>query len=142
MIKIYRSKISYGLLMLLLIIFYFPFQYFNNEKSENSFNLWSIIINTVVFLLIIYLFYDTKYTINHNLLKIKLGPFYNQEIDINTIKRITKTRSFLAAPASSLDRIKIEYGKYDSVIISPKDKQNFIIDLMKINPKITHNITF
>lgn len=36
-------------------------------------------------------------------------------------------------PALQYDRIEIAYGKFDNIIISPKDKATFAKDLMFIN---------
>ena len=57
-------------------------------------------------------------------------------IDINTIKSIEPTHTILSAPASSLDRLRISYNKYDDVVISPRRKEEFIRQLHSINPNI------
>jgi hypothetical protein len=57
-------------------------------------------------------------------------------IDIHQIKRIEETNSPLSSPAASFDRIEITYNKFDSVIISPKEKLGFIQDILQINPSI------
>ena len=41
-----------------------------------------------------------------------------------------------SAPANSFDRIEIIYNKFDSIIISPENKQQFIESLLVINPDI------
>jgi hypothetical protein len=35
-----------------------------------------------------------------------------------------------------LDRIAVVYNKYDEVLISPKEREDFIAELLKINPNI------
>jgi hypothetical protein len=35
-----------------------------------------------------------------------------------------------------LDRLVIKYNKFDEIYISPKDKQLFVNELIKINPNI------
>ena len=60
----------------------------------------------------------------------------NDKIEILKIRKIEKTNSILSSPALSLDRIAIFYNKYDEVYISPKDRDNFIKDLLEINPTI------
>ncbi len=57
-------------------------------------------------------------------------------MNIEKIKSITKTNNPISAPAASFDRIEINYGEFNSVIISPKDKIGFIKELIKINPNI------
>ncbi|MEG0697900.1 MAG: PH domain-containing protein, partial [Algoriella sp.] len=66
----------------------------------------------------------------------KSGFLVNKKIDINSITKISKTNNPISSPALSLDRIEIFYNKYDSVIISPKNEQEFIQDLQKINSSI------
>jgi Bacterial PH domain len=42
----------------------------------------------------------------------------------------------LSSPAASLDRIAIVYNKYDEIYISPKNREDFIKELLKINSDI------
>jgi hypothetical protein len=44
----------------------------------------------------------------------------------------------MSSPALSLDRIEIFYNKFDSVIISPKNKADFVAELKSINPAIEY----
>jgi len=85
---------------------------------------------------IIHIFMGTRYTITGTTLNIRAGFIVNTTVDINTIKSITETDSLLSAPANSFDRIEIAYNKYDSVIISPKNKAAFIADILAINDDI------
>ena len=39
-----------------------------------------------------------------------------------------------------MDRIRINYNKYDEIFISPKEKQHFINQLLEINPDIQVSI--
>lgn len=66
---------------------------------------------------------------------------FKKDIDIDKIKSISKTKSLLSSPAASLtDRIELKFGTYDAVIISPKEKKEFIRALVKINPNIKNNL--
>lgn len=86
---------------------------------------------------VFYLIYGIRYEIADNyMLKVRAGVFYNINVPIEHIHTIEKTNSILSAPASSLDRIEIKYNKYDSVVISPKHRDFFIQELIKINPNI------
>ena len=46
----------------------------------------------------------------------------------------------MSSPAPSFDRIELKYGKFDEIIISPKDKLSFANDLTQINTEIENNI--
>jgi hypothetical protein len=69
-------------------------------------------------------------------LAIKCGFLFNKTINIQTIKKITETNNPISSPATSLDRLEIVYGKFDSVIISPKKKVEFIADIKSLNPNV------
>ena len=53
-----------------------------------------------------------------------------------TISKITETNNLFSSPATSLDRLSLTYNQFDGVMISPKDKQEFIKHLLQINPAI------
>ena len=88
------------------------------------------------FLFIFFISKSTRYIIEENQLIVKCMFIVNNKIDISKIKKIEKTNSILSSPALSLDRIAIKFNKYDEVYISPKEKQSFVNDLLKINPEI------
>ena len=134
--KKFRSKVSYGTLIVIFIFFFAPIIIgtINNGITKNFFVLNGILIPIYAFIL--YLFLSTDYTIDKGKLKIKSGFVYNKYLNIEKIKSITKTNNPISAPAASFDRIEIHYGKFNSVIISPKDKIGFIKELININPNI------
>ena len=61
-------------------------------------------------------------------------------LTVNALKNISKTNNIISSPAVSFDRIEITYGKFDEIILSPKDKHKFADDLLKINPDIINNL--
>jgi len=140
MIKKYPSKVSYGLLIFIFVIFFAPFIF---DLINNG--LGQLVLIVLVFLLILYgfilhMFFQTVYVIENEQLKIKLGFFSFRSISINEIKEISRTNSILSSPAPSFDRIEIEYGEFGSVIISPKNKLSFSRELVKLNPKIKNKL--
>ena len=92
-------------------------------------------INLLLYVSVVYLMVSIKYEINESQLIIHqtMGKMI---IDINTIKSIEPTHTILSAPASSLDRLRISYNKYDDVVNSPQRKEEFIQHLLSINPQI------
>lgn len=42
----------------------------------------------------------------------------------------------MSALAVSMDRLEISQKSFDSVLVSPKDKEDFLQQLSQINPKI------
>lgn len=67
------------------------------------------------------------------------GPF-RWKIDIMTIISIRKTRNPLSSPALSLNRLEIRYGKWNTILISPKNVDQFCENLRKVNSKIDINL--
>jgi uncharacterized membrane protein YdbT with pleckstrin-like domain len=89
---------------------------------------------------IIHLFTTTFYQIKDDRLRIKSGFLYNTTIDIHAIKQIVATNNLLSSPALSLDRLEIKYNRFDSVLVSPKEKLKFIENLKQVNPAIHVNL--
>lgn len=139
--KTYPSKISYILLLIIALAFFLPLSL---EMYAQGLSNQVLIVGAIllpVFVLILYTFFTTYYTINNNILYIKSGFLVNSKIDINTITSVKKTNSILSSPAASFDRILIRFGKYDEVILSPKDKIEFINALKGVNSKISSDIS-
>lgn len=106
---------------------------------KNSFFWPPVLLSFVAFAFMGHLLLSTHYIVKDRNLKIKSGFIYNLNIQISTIRKINESNSVLSAPASSLDRLEIIYNKYDSVLISPKEKTEFIKTMLEINPTIEVN---
>lgn len=140
--KTYKSKFGYGIIgfMTLLFLSILGYMIFQNESLAAILSVGGICLSAYVFFL--YLNFSTEYTItDKGILNVKCGIFYNKRFDINKIKSITKSNNFISSPAPSSDRIELAYGKYDLIIISPKDKVGFANELIRINPKIENKLT-
>ncbi len=130
--KVYKSGISYWLLSIIMLVL-----------STVSVLLYldgvpwiALLLILALFLFILQLFVNTYYVIEKEMLKIRSGFLYKLDLDIQQIIRIEETSSPLSSPAASFERLEIIYNKFDSVIISPKEKQLFIQDILQINPSI------
>lgn len=130
--KIYKSKIGLELVIPIALILGTVFILtVSNEPS------WlGVLILLPVILFMVYMFMSTVYIVDNELLIVKSGFVFNDTIKIKTIRKISETYNLLSSPATSLDRLEITYNKYDSVLISPKDKYLFIENLTSINPNI------
>ena len=116
------------------------FMIYQNEQTEEILSVGGLFL--LAYGLYLYLNFSTEYTImDSGILKVKCGFFYNKRFDINKIKSVAKTRNLISSPAPSLDRIEITYGRFDVIVISPKDKNEFAKELIKVNPKIENNLT-
>ena len=93
-------------------------------------------IISVVILFILHLLLNTEYLITGENLNIKSGFLVNENININSIKKLSETNDIISSPAASIDRIEILYNKFDIILVSPKDKNEFIESLTEINKNI------
>ena len=129
--KKYPSKISYGLVIIILAII------IGSAIPLVSPPIWpGLLINIMVLVFISHLLLNTYYVIDRNFLVVKSGFVVNKKIDINTIIIVSETNSIISAPAASFDRLEIVYKQHNSILISPRDKTEFIDHIKRINPKI------
>ena len=92
-------------------------------------------IGSPMAIFIFLLWINTKYYIRDEHLVIK-GVLKYTLIPIVSITSVNSTRNPSSAPALSMDRLEINYGNFDFVLISPLEKEHFMEELLKINPKI------
>jgi hypothetical protein len=131
----YKSKLGMEIVIPLLLILGCTF-YLHIAGGA-----WlGIVINSLVLLFVVYLYLQTKYIITGTDLVIRSGFFVNITIPIRDISSIRKTNNPISAPAFSLRRIEIHYGRSSSVIISPKDRAIFVTELQKINANIRYPV--
>jgi len=76
----------------------------------------------------LWLLLGTRYTLQRDQLTIRSGPL-QWRIPVADISAITPTRSTLSSPALSLDRLRIDYGPGQWVMVSPRDSARFIGDV-------------
>ena len=132
--KTYKSKIGLELVILLTIVFAWSIYDCISHKK------WiAVIVLSIITVFISYLFLKIQYTIEQENLKISCGFLGSQTIDIKTIRKISETYNPISSPAASIDRLEIIYNKFDSVLVSPKDKKGFIENLKEVNPNIEVN---
>ncbi|MCZ8089965.1 MAG: PH domain-containing protein [Flavobacterium sp.] len=124
--KIYKSKIDWWLIILILILFGYPIV--DGILSKEY-------VLSLVFGLILIIFFFLSKTIQYKIDGENL-VIWKTKIDIKTIRKIYRTNNPLSSPAMSLDRIAIVYNKFDEVLLSPKERDEFINELLKINPNI------
>lgn len=129
--KNYKSKI--GLELILPISLLFGYALFLSILEKNWFK---ALIVLLILSILIYTFLSIHYKIEQENLIVKCAFLTNVMIDINSIRKIVETYNPISSPAASMDRLEIFYNKYDSVLISPKKKTEFIEAILKINPNI------
>jgi len=124
--KIYKSKVDWWLIILIGCVFGYPII---DGILTNEYFLSAIF--AFVLVLFFLLSKRIKYRIEGENLMI-----WNTKIEIKSIRKIYRTNNPLSSPALSLDRLAIVYNKFDEILISPKERNQFIDELLKINPSI------
>ncbi|HMB63001.1 MAG TPA: PH domain-containing protein [Eudoraea sp.] len=131
-----RSK-TLGLFIwgILLIVFGFEFSHVcTNGTLTELMILSSIFMITVLFVGTVW--FGTGYSISKESLIVKIGPVTHSRIRISEISKISRTGSIISSPANSLKRLEIRSDHKVLVVISPKEEDDFIKLLLRVNPEI------
>ena len=128
---IYKSKISWGLVTVIVLTM-LPVYGLMIYLSLWIVLVWLLIVTAFI----IDVFVNTRYTIEEKKLRVQCGIFYNTRFDIDRITEISKTNSCESAPATSMNRIRLRFYRFQTLILSPQHQQTFIDHLLRINPRI------
>lgn len=83
---------------------------------------------------ILWMWLTTAYILNDKHLIVMFGPF-KKEVPLESITYVKKTTNPLSSPALSMKRLEIGYGYYNTVLISPVDRDAFMKLLAERCPK-------
>ncbi len=78
----------------------------------------------------LWLLKSTYYVLGERELEVRCGPF-RWTVPLAEIRAVAATRSALASPALSLDRLRIEYGEGRSILVSPDNQATFLAELRR-----------
>lgn len=81
-----------------------------------------IVLGTI---LPVWLLVSTNYVVTDRELLVRTGPF-SWDVPLHDIESVTETRNSRSSPALSLDRLRIAYGGGRVLMISPRDKDQFV----------------
>lgn len=126
--KVFRSRIDWWLAAILIFVAVAPIV---SACINGVFDLWTVVISLFILSL-----FRTVYVVNDSKLRVWLGviPYGKKEID--QIKSVHRTSSLISSPALSIDRLAITFVNGDRLIISPKDREEFVAALLAVNPQI------
>ena len=132
--KIYRSKIDCWLAVMISGITILPAL----PLVISGEDIWVVVLLAFIAALEIAVVIGFRYVIDGSKLMVKALYVINSgTYDIGNIVEITPTRTILSSPAASLDRIAISFiNSRTPLVISPEDKDAFILALTAINPDI------
>jgi membrane protein YdbS with pleckstrin-like domain len=127
---IYRSKVDIWLFVVLA--FAALAALYSAAQTMAAGTTGSILVAVLVALvgvgLPLWLLFSTRYTLEATYLLAQSGPF-KWVVPLADIKSITPSNNPLSSPALSLDRLRIDYGKGRMLLISPRDKEQFLQDV-------------
>lgn len=135
--KVYPSKKDIFVFIIICLIASLASS-INAAMESGTLMSWSCtLLIVLVWLALFLLIYPTKYIIDGDNLLIRCG-FQRKRISISQIIYVRRSHNLLASPALSVDRLEIVFkGKYtDSILISPRNRIDFVEDLKAINPDI------
>jgi hypothetical protein len=76
----------------------------------------------------LWLLFSLRYFMSGERLRVRCGPF-QWFISIADIESVAPTQSPVASPAASLDRLRIDYGRGRTIMISPEPRPEFLRQL-------------
>lgn len=129
----YKSAVSAGIILPVIIIFSIVLI---TAIISHTWGLLAFILLTSAFAF--YTIYSVAYQLDGDELTIRCGILFKRTLSVQSIRSIRPTRNPLSAPAASLDRLEISFNKFDTILVSPKDKEGFIGQLRAVNPNIEY----
>ncbi len=125
-------KIGWELLLFILIVIIF-----STYQEILKLDWRALILPIIIFALVSGLCFSIKYKLDQEFFYVKNSIFGTTKINVKDIYKIEKTRNLISSPAPSISgRVEI-YFKNNSIVISPKNFEEFKNDLLKIKPNIT-----
>ena len=94
-----------------------------------------LVMGVLTLALLLWIVLGTHYELAERDLLISSGPF-RWRVPLEQVRAVAPSRSVLSAPALSLDRMRITYGRAGSILISPRNKLQFLEELQRRCPGI------
>ncbi|MGB3766474.1 MAG: PH domain-containing protein [Phormidesmis sp.] len=94
-------------------------------EAQVSTILYSVLAIAPLVLIPAWLLVSTYYRVDSAIMRVQAGPF-SWSIPLDQIRNVTAKRSLSAAPSLSANRLKIDYGRQRSILVSPKNRAAFI----------------
>ena len=105
--------------------------YFSFQDPERT----GLYIAIPLLVLVTWVWFFTGYTLTDDYLYVRCGPF-RKKVALEDIIRIRESRKFLASAALSMERLEIHTENRYPYIISPREKEEFIKQILSRQPDI------
>lgn len=130
--RVFKSKVDWWYYLLMLILIGIAIHAILDTNPGEI--VFALLANALV----VHVLMDTWYRVTEEgILIIHCSIFPEKRISIADIAAIELTINPVASYALSLDRLMIWAGDKPWMLVSPKEKQEFVRLLRKINPRIT-----
>lgn len=133
--NIYTVSLLWLAVLFLLVVPFLP----PEESETEAQSIIGLVIVCLINAFLIWVLLDTRYTIKGNQLYYCSGPIRGR-IDVLKIHQLEHVTTWyvtsLIKPALGYYGLTVRYNKFDDIYISPKEKEKFIAELLKINPNI------
>lgn len=136
--KLHRSRVDNVLMMLILVAAVFSLL-FSTLLALRGFALLALLLFLFTAVLPMWVVVSTRYHILGDELQICAGPF-RWRIGLVQIRKVEPCHGLQPAPAMSAQRLRLTYeiagkGVY-SLVISPEDRYQFIMDIGVAEPEV------
>lgn len=137
----YKSSVSkiYYIIFPLFIIGIFLMNYFVPSEKGKILTFAPLFVILGGLILFGIAFKNTKYYINENNLVSQIF-FYKHKVKIETIRKIEYNHTIFVGTTTKLGwdtkGLIVHFNKFDDYFISPENKEQFIADLLQLNPNI------
>lgn len=132
---VFKSKVDfwlaalvYGVLLILVVALILEFDVV----------VFGIMVLTVAF--VSGVLFGIRYVLENETLTVSVCGIRHGRYDLKKMTSVKKTRTLISSPASSPDRLQLNFEKRKYVVISPEDSEKFISILRKINPDADINL--
>lgn len=137
----YKSSVSkiYYFIFPLFIVGMFLMNYFIPSEKEKNLTFAPLFVIFGGLILFVIASKNTKYYINENILVSQI-LFYKHKVNIESIRKIEYNHTIFVGTTTKLGwdtkGLIIHYNTFDDFFISPEKQEQFITDLLQLNPNI------
>lgn len=140
----FNSSKSLFIKILIPVVFLILAFAFMNLFIQTDLSLISAIFVFIIILittiLLAWMYFKTFYEIRNDLIYYRCGPFHGK-LDIKIIREIEVNKTMYVGfkPALDINGLIVKYNKWEDIYFSPEKADEFIAELIKINPSIVKN---
>lgn len=136
--KVYKAKKSGFINYIILGFSLLPVFVFYLEKASLMEHPLVFFILLLPLTFILYIYYNTSYSIKTDKLFYQSGVMIKGSIEISSIRQIIKGKTLWTGtrPALATGGLIIKFKRYEEIYIAPENNEELIADLCTINPSI------